>query len=48
MIWNPLQSCGRVICRAKATEPRATIEEISSSQPESQAHVPVLSRFAQL
>ena len=37
MIWNPDQSCGRVICRASATDPSAMMEDSSSSQPASQA-----------
>ncbi len=46
--WKPDQSCGRVICSASATEPKAMMEESSRSQPASQDDVPEASRLAQL
>jgi hypothetical protein len=48
MNWKPDQSCGRVICRARATEPKAMMEDNSSSHPASQDDVPDARRLAQL
>ena len=46
--WNPDHSCGKVICSASATEPRAMIEDSNNSQPANQDIVPVDNRLAQL